>query len=88
MVNGLNDRGEVVGWYTEPSFEGHGFVFRRLAFSELVIPGGSFVIPLRINNAGHIVGWYTDQQSRSHSFLWDRGYAALLSRSNAGSTRD
>ena len=64
VVNGLNDRGDVVGWYRtgisgEPNSVDHGFLLRYGKFTTIDVPGSQGVTVARgINNRGDIVGYY------------------------------
>jgi uncharacterized membrane protein len=57
----INDRGDIVGYYVNDSYEGLGFLLDRHGeFTSLTIPGAIDIGASGINNAGVIVGVYVD----------------------------
>ena len=54
LINGLNDRGDLVG-----QTEGGGFLLRNGRMTPLLSPNGERLSPRGINNRGDIVGVYT-----------------------------
>jgi hypothetical protein len=71
QLMGINDRGDVVGFYQDPAdFILKGFVLRAGKFVPIAPEGatnGSY--PYRITNDGRIVGWYMDANYRTIGFL-------------------
>ena len=66
---GLNDRGNVVGFYLDSSGNRHGFKFMGGQFRDVVIPGLEPVTPRGINARGDIVGYTQDPTGAAHGFL-------------------
>jgi probable HAF family extracellular repeat protein len=76
----LNDRGQIVGTYEEPSGGAvRGFLLQRDRFTRINPPGAKGTQPQGINNRGQIVGKYSDVSGAVSSgvpvrgFLLDRG---------------
>ena len=67
---GINDRGQVVGYYYAGS--DRGFVVSRGVFSTLDPPGSTWTVAYGINNVGEVVG-YSVTGSQASGFLFDRG---------------
>jgi uncharacterized membrane protein len=69
-LTGINDAGELTGYYVVADGNTVGFI-DALGFV-MTIPG-SFVLPLRINNQGQIVGVYRPGTDTNRGFLYDSG---------------
>ena len=66
--NGINNAGQVVGYYnTAPGHE-DGFLYANGAFATIDVPGAVATEAIGINNAGQIVGLYV-KNGISHGFL-------------------
>ena len=63
--NGINDSGEIVGYFWHSSFVQRGFVKVGGSYSTIDVPGASLTRATGINNAGQIVGWFSRQQRKS-----------------------
>jgi uncharacterized membrane protein len=61
---GINNEGEIVGWYQATDLSLHGFALDQGAFSEIDVPGSTDTQVFGINNEGQIVGL-----SDGHGFL-------------------
>jgi len=75
----ISPNGTVVGSYTRTDdvplpcgCAGHGFVYRRGAFTPFDFPGAQATTNTGVNPRGDIVGIYTDQSNRRHGFLAPR----------------
>jgi len=56
---GLNDRGQVTGYYTDDSGYQHGFLKDRSTITTFDVPGADLIEPGAINDNGDIAGtWY------------------------------
>ena len=79
-AQGINDAGEVVGYYYDSAGFAHGFRDSGGNFTTLDYPSGianSQSYPEGINDEGQIVGWYNDLRS-DHGFLYSGGiYTAI-----------
>ena len=70
--SGINDFGEIVGYYQGTDAPYHGFIYRNNVFTSFDEPSvGSFLGTQtgNINNAGQIVGTFTDASGRIQGFL-------------------
>jgi len=65
---GLNNRGQIVGSYTDASGS-HGFVGTPDDLRSIDMLGGSETKAEAINDWGQIVGSYTDAEGKRHGFL-------------------
>ena len=76
---GINNSGQIVGFYWDSSFQSHGFLDENGTFTTIDVPGNSgFTEALGINNHGDIVGQYQTAVSDSggtsffyHGFIYD-----------------
>jgi YVTN family beta-propeller protein len=67
--NGINNRGEIVGSYTDSDGLSHGFTLLNGQFTAFNVPGALGTFPAGINDLDEIVGSYVDAQSVLHGFL-------------------
>ena len=66
---GINERGQIVGFYSEPSpGPSHGFLLDSGTFTTIDVPGADSTIAFGINDRDQIVGIYT-AGGPVHSFL-------------------
>jgi probable HAF family extracellular repeat protein len=78
-AQGINDMGEVVGYYYDSAGNAHGFLDMGGIYTTLDFSSGTNnqTFPEGINDKGQIVGWYNDRSS-DHGFLYSGGtYTAL-----------
>ncbi len=76
FLTGVNDRGEVVGFYDVISGRNvieHGFVYDKGKFDAIDVPGSTSTDVTAINNTGELAGRYTDAHSGQHGFIYDNG---------------
>lgn len=76
IPNGINDRGEVVGAYTDSSNRTHGFVRIGETFRSIDFPGALLTQARGISPAGDIVGAYRvagEPPVNIHGYLLTRG---------------
>ncbi len=75
FATGLNDAGQVVGWYG--AFEsGHSFVRDRNGACQAIpdVPGSTATIAFGINDAGLIVGiYFPGKEGFGSAFIFDKG---------------
>jgi hypothetical protein len=71
---GINDGGDIVGYYSESSGLPQGYLESGGTFTTIDVPfsGATWTVPFGINNAGAIVGYWLDS-STSHGFLLSGG---------------
>ncbi len=67
---GINNAGQIVGYYYDSSNAEHGFLYNGGAYTTLNGPlGAGGTQAYGINDAGQIVGDYTDSSGTQHGFL-------------------
>ncbi|GLQ99275.1 hypothetical protein [Dyella mobilis] len=84
---GINDEGEMVGyWDTNPA-QTHGF-YRSAdgQFSTIDVPGAAATVIFEINDAGQAVGYYIDASGNTHGFIEARGQFQSLDMPGAAAT--
>jgi hypothetical protein len=72
LVQGTNNRGDIVGLYTSADKATHGFLFSRGQFISIDFPGAAFTEVWGIGPRGDILGDYSDTLSGSglhHGFV-------------------
>jgi hypothetical protein len=72
---GINDSGDIVGFYTDESFEQHGFIKSDAGYITLDHPDAVFgTSALSINNSGTVVGvYYVAHAADERGFIWKEG---------------
>jgi probable HAF family extracellular repeat protein len=55
---GINNSGEIVGYYTDSSGNQHGFIYQSGTFTTVDDPDGTDTHLTAINNNGEIAGYY------------------------------
>jgi uncharacterized membrane protein len=80
----INDRGEIVGGYSDASGITHGYLLNHGHYTILNDPNGTFTFATGINDRGQIVGFYFDSQGVEHGFMLSRGRYTTLSDPSAG----
>jgi probable HAF family extracellular repeat protein len=69
-ANGINNSGEIVGFYSDANGNSHGFVYQNGVFTTVDDPlaanGTEF---FGVNDSGQIVGFYLDANFAEHAFL-------------------
>jgi probable HAF family extracellular repeat protein/VCBS repeat-containing protein len=74
VANGINDTGQIVGYYQDSSFHLHGFLYSGGAYTTVDDPLGTNVtLANGINDTGQIVGYYADSSAVTHGFLYNGG---------------
>ena len=68
---GINDAGQIVGYYIDASKIEHGFLFNGSTYTTLDVPGAIGTVASGINDAGQIVGYYIDASQIAHGFLFN-----------------
>jgi len=88
-ATGINDQGQIVGYYVDNGGQFHGFFLEipiprdkekdeevdldRDSFSTIDFPGALSTGAIGINDRGQIVGSYVDSSGQFHGFLLARG---------------
>ena len=73
QATGVNDSGEVVGFFTDDAGAVHGFTDIGSVFATIDAPGATTTQVLGVNNAGVAVGDFTDTFGSMHGFIDDHG---------------
>jgi probable HAF family extracellular repeat protein len=78
----INDRGQIVGTYSEDtpivnnSARPRAYLldrFGRGKFTRIDFPGARVTVAAGVNNRGQVVGGYLDAQGTPHGYRWDKG---------------
>jgi probable HAF family extracellular repeat protein len=79
VATGMNDKGQIVGYYYDSNERGHGFLYSHGSYTTLDDPlGTNGTFATDINDKGQIVGYYYDNLHNQHGFLYDgRNYTTL-----------
>jgi probable HAF family extracellular repeat protein len=82
-ATGINNAGEIVGYYYDDRVNERGFLFSGGTYTSLAAPGSDGVtFPQGINNAGKIVGW----DGGGNGFLFGGGNYTRLNVPGANDT--
>lgn len=70
---GINDKGDIVGWYYDANGAQNGFLLSRKTAVTLDYPSASAVSTVLegINDRGQITGQWTDSRGIIHGFVYD-----------------
>lgn len=79
-AQGINNRGQIVGWFIDSASRTHGFLLIDEYFTVIDFPGAANSAAYGINDAGQIVGvfnhanrGYSTDGYTSHGFLRNNG---------------
>jgi uncharacterized membrane protein len=73
IAQGINAKGDVVGWYIDTAGKFHGFVRDKGGFAPIDFPEATRTDAWAINPAGEITGSYNDSTGIQHGYLLRRG---------------
>lgn len=75
QATGLDNNGDVVGFFMPTSTTSNGFILPKGATKAIALefPGSTFTQALGINNHGQIVGFYNDANGATHGFIFSVG---------------
>src|ERR1035437_3550856 len=76
---GINNAGDIVGYYYFLSSAKHGFSYSKGAYTSVEYPGAAQTEAWGINDAGQIVGFYIDSHSNFFGFLYSNGQYTSIS---------
>jgi hypothetical protein len=82
---GINDSGDLAGWYEDSSGVQHGFVLIGKKATTVDDPGGTTNVE-GINNMGEASGLYTDTSGNRHGFTYDIKKKKFTELTVSGST--
>jgi hypothetical protein len=68
QVNGIDDKGDVVGRYNDTSGAIHGFAIENGQLFEEGVRGAAISIPMALNNSDQVAGYFTDTSGKTHGF--------------------
>lgn len=72
-TTGINDHGEVVGFYANEFFNSHAFIADKKGIHTFDVPGSVYTFLSGINASGVVVGSYVDANFAGHPFYLDSG---------------
>lgn len=92
-IMGVNDLGDLVGFYTEADGSRHGFIWSHknvVTTIDDANPSGLFTVPFGINKAGTVVGglWSTGQSGTfsEGGWVWVNGKFSVMEPSTPGAS--
>jgi probable HAF family extracellular repeat protein len=68
-ARGINDRGEIAGFWMDADGVIHAYLFSKGQFTEIHVPVGSNAGIFGLNNQDQIVGDYSDENGALHGFV-------------------
>lgn len=78
FAHGINNAGEIVGWYDTSAAVQKGFIYKNGTYTSFSHAGWFFMQPEGVNKFGTIVGSYSDSANKLHGFLFHGGtYVSL-----------
>jgi probable HAF family extracellular repeat protein len=69
IATGINNSGEIVGFYYPAIGNPQGFLYSNGRFTTIAVPGASGTLPNSINNAGVIAGSFGGPTGIQHGFI-------------------
>jgi probable HAF family extracellular repeat protein len=85
-ATGLNDVGQIVGFFGQEATRIHGFLLSSGTFTTVDVPGATATLPFDINDAGQIGGAFADATGVLHGFVWSNGTFTSIDVPGASST--
>jgi probable HAF family extracellular repeat protein len=70
QATGINNSGEVCGFFIDSAQVNHGWLLNAGVFLQLDYPASTFTQALGVNNHGQVVGQYMDSGGLTHGFLY------------------
>jgi probable HAF family extracellular repeat protein len=86
VPHGINDRGQVVGEYTDANGMDRGFLWTRGRVTTFAVADATFTKPNAFNDRGEIVGIYGDTDGAIHGFHLRHGRTTTLDAPGATAT--
>jgi len=88
QATGINNSGQVCGFYIDAMGVNHGFLLISGNLTTLDAPNSTFTQALGLNNRGQVVGAYMDQMGNTHGFVWTSagGFRTIDDPNGAGTT--
>src|SRR5205823_4616610 len=74
LANGINERGQIVGWSQSGSGPLHAVVWEQGEMSDLgALADGDQSSAVGISNSGRITGWSRSASGEIRAVLWSKG---------------
>ena len=75
LANAINDKGDIVGTYTDAEVQLHGFLYSQGKYTLLDIPGAGYTDVTGINNRGQIVAFASDGDTETEpgGYIYEKG---------------
>jgi probable HAF family extracellular repeat protein len=86
QATGINNAGQVVGFFMPTATTSEGFIDNGGSLTVLQAPGSTFTQALGENNQGQVVGFYNDANGNSHGFVYSGGIYTTVDQPGATST--
>ncbi len=88
QATGVNNEGQVCGFYIDAMGTNHGFLLNGSTLTTLDAPGSTFTQALGLNNKGQVVGDFMDQMGATHGFVWTsaNGFKTIDDPNGIGTT--
>ena len=87
QATGINDKGEVSGFYAIPTGGDDGFLLNAGKLTVLSFPGATVTEALGLNNLGQVVGFYNDAVGNPHGFIYSGGVFTSIDDTAAPATQ-
>jgi probable HAF family extracellular repeat protein len=86
QATGINNEGQVVGFFMPTSTTSDGFILDDGKLTVLQAPGSSFTQALGENNKGQVVGLFNDAKGATHGFVYSDGKYTTVDAPGATAT--
>jgi probable HAF family extracellular repeat protein len=88
QATGVNNSGNVCGFYIDAMGTNHGFLLIGSQLTTLDAPNSTFTQALGLNNKGQVVGAFMDQEGNTHGFVWTsaNGFRTIDDPNGVGTT--
>ncbi|HLK60873.1 MAG TPA: hypothetical protein VKU00_30190 [Chthonomonadaceae bacterium] len=83
---GINNHGDITGFYVSPDFSIHGYVYSNGVFQPVQVPGALMTGCAGINDEGVISGTYFDTMGFQHGYLSVNGHFTTIDVPGAAQT--
>jgi hypothetical protein len=81
---GINKSRKIVGWYTSPGDDVHGFLRKGKTYTNIDYPGSENTLPININDSGVIIGaHYQNTTGIIHGFILNKGVYTTIDPPNS-----
>jgi probable HAF family extracellular repeat protein len=85
-AHGINNSGEIVGWYDTANAVQKGFIYKSGTYTSFSHSGWFFLQAEGVNKQGVIVGSYMDSKNKMHGFAYANGKFVTLNFPGANAT--